>query len=182
MRRYARDSRSPGASHVFERRDQFIGPGPRRVLQRFAQIPQRLAGALALVRDAGQRAQDLGALGTGGARHVERLAENAIRVGQVARGGQRLAELAAEDEDCPHRVVELSAEELAPGELEASVEPERGPRRVPAGQGAFGYALEQEERFEGVLRKESMERAYFGRQPAGLGVSRRRRVQLTTNR
>ena len=49
---------------------------------------------------------------------VERLAKDSLGVVELPAPGERLAQLAAEDEHRAHRIVELAPEELAPRELE----------------------------------------------------------------
>ena len=62
------------------------------------------------------------AIGAARAGEIERLAEHAVGVGEVAGARERFAELAAEDEDRAHRIVELAAEDLAAREVEAAAE------------------------------------------------------------
>ena len=56
--------------------------------------------------------------GEAGSGEVERFGEHALGVGQIAVGRQRIAELAREDQDGAHGIVELAAEDLAPRQLE----------------------------------------------------------------
>ncbi len=90
------------------RRPAGRGPAPR------AGTPMASLAALALARHERQRARARGPdQGLARAGQVERLAEHAVRVGQVAGARERLAELPAEDQHRAHRIVELAAEDLA---------------------------------------------------------------------
>src|ERR1700733_9269518 len=105
---------------------ELVGARLERELHRLAEVEARLVLLFAPVRDRRQRAEHARAVFSARAGDVERLAQDPLGVGVVARGGERLAELAAEDEHGAHGIVELAAEKLAARELEAAAERRHG--------------------------------------------------------
>ena len=69
-------------------------------------------------------------------RHVQRLAQYALGIHVVSGLRKGLAQLSAKDEHRSHRVIELSAKQLATREVEAAPQGKDGPGNVAARRAA----------------------------------------------
>ena len=93
--------------------------GLARDAHRLVEVAPRLVGVAARVGDVGEHAEQLGPVLARGGRAAR--APRAARPRRRSTGpcvGQRLAELAREDEHRRHRIVELAPEQLAPRHVE----------------------------------------------------------------
>src|SRR5262245_25874540 len=118
--------------------NEIVRRGLLRELERLAQVAVRLVRPIALARDERQRPQDERSIGAARPREIQRFAKDAVGVGERARARERFAELAAEDQNRAHRIVELAAEDLAAREIEPAAERDDAPGEVGARSRAIG--------------------------------------------
>src|SRR5262249_24264569 len=115
-RRSERRSRNKALKRL-ERRDELARVRIARDSERLVDVVARLRLLLTRERDAREHGEDPRALAIGRLREIERLAQEAFRVGVRFDLGERLGELAQEEDDRGEPTVHFAAREIGARKL-----------------------------------------------------------------
>src|ERR1019366_2053919 len=173
-----RSSRCDRAAQRLERGDELVGPRDGGQLEGLDKVVARVLPPVAAVGDVRERAQHGGPIGPARSGHVERFAQDPVGVAQLPAPGESLAELATEDEQRAHRVVELATEKLAARELEGAAQGHDRPLVIATGGRGDAHSLEEHEGLERRAAGRLVQRSHLDRHVALVADRARGGVEL----